>query len=189
MYLLQNRLRPVWTSFFAVFCGPGPWSLISEDFWDWIGPWSKPSCRAYVGSGLGLDLLRLKPGLIVRGKPLQQQNKFITNNCTVQVDFNFQTLEPSSNLGLIHLFVFWKCVKYVQKGCWMHGKTDGSELWNTLEGMEHGKMGWEVDRMREGKGYGTYSVGVKDLASAYVLCPRLAEGWGLSIYGRLEVTE
>ena len=46
-----------------------------------------------------------------------------------------------------------------------------------------------VDRMREGKGYGTYSVGVKDLASAYVLCPRLAEGWGLSIYGRLEVTE
>ena len=32
MYLLQNRLRPVWTG--AVFCGPGPRSLISEAFWD-----------------------------------------------------------------------------------------------------------------------------------------------------------
>ena len=32
---------------------------------------------------------------------------------------------------------------------------------------------------------GTYhNVGVKDLASAYVLCPRLAECGGLSIYGR-----
>ena len=29
-----------------------------------------------------------------------------------------------------------------------------------------------------------YNVGVKDLASAYVLCPRLAECGGLSIYGR-----
>ena len=31
---------------------------------------------------------------------------------------------------------------------------------------------------------GTYNIGVKDLASAYVLCPRLAECGGLSIYGR-----
>ena len=31
---------------------------------------------------------------------------------------------------------------------------------------------------------GTYNVGVKDLNSAYVLCPRLAECGGLSIYGR-----
>ena len=30
----------------------------------------------------------------------------------------------------------------------------------------------------------TYNVGVKDLASAYVLCPRLAECGGLSNYGR-----
>ena len=29
-----------------------------------------------------------------------------------------------------------------------------------------------------------YNVGVKDLASAYVLCPRLAECGGLSIYER-----
>ena len=33
----------------------------------------------------------------------------------------------------------------------------------------------------------TYIVGVKDLASAYVLCPRLAEYGGLSIYGRNRV--
>ena len=26
--------------FFAVFCGPGPRSLISEAFWDRTGPWS-----------------------------------------------------------------------------------------------------------------------------------------------------
>ena len=47
-----------------------------------------------------------------------------------------------------------------------------------LEGMEHGK----------GAECGMYIVGVKDLASAYVLCPRLAEYRGLSIYGRTEVT-
>ena len=46
--------------------------------------------------------------------------------------------------------------------------------------MEHGK-GAEVRRKG---GYGTYNVGVKDLASACVLCPRLAERGGLSIYGR-----
>ena len=34
---------------------------------------------------------------------------------------------------------------------------------------------------------GTYIVGVKDLASAYVLCPRLAECGGLSIYRRNRV--
>ena len=53
-----------------------------------------------------------------------------------------------------------------------------SELRNTLEGTEHGK----------GAECGMYIVGVKDLASAYVLCPRLAECRGLSIYGRTEVT-
>ena len=54
------------------------------------------------------------------------------------------------------------------------------------------KKGQEVrNGMREGNGCGMhmYSVGVKDLASAYVLCPRLAEYRGLSIYGRTEVTE
>ena len=47
-------------------------------------------------------------------------------------------------------------------------KTDGSEIWNTLEGTEHGKKGQEVQNgMREGKGCGTYSVGVKDLSSRH----------------------
>ena len=43
--------------------------------------------------------------------------------------------------------------------------TGGSELRNTLEGTEHGKR----------RKSGTYNAGVKDLASAYVLCPRLME--------------
>ena len=52
------------------------------------------------------------------------------------------------------------------------------------------KRGCEVrNGTREGKRYGMYSVGVKDLASAYVLCPRLTECWCLSIYGRTEVAE
>ena len=44
-------------------------------------------------------------------------------------------------------------------------ETGGSELRNTLGGTEHGKR----------RKSGTYNAGVKDLASAYVLCPRLAE--------------
>ena len=28
--------------FFAVFCGPGPRSLISDAFWDLSGPWFEP---------------------------------------------------------------------------------------------------------------------------------------------------
>ena len=47
-------------------------------------------------------------------------------------------------------------------------KTDGtgrSELRDTLEGTGHGKR----------RKSGTYNAGLKDLASAYVLCPRLAE--------------
>ena len=43
--------------------------------------------------------------------------------------------------------------------------TGGSELRNMLEGTEHGKR----------RKSGTYNIGVKDLASAYVLCPRLAK--------------
>ena len=43
--------------------------------------------------------------------------------------------------------------------------TGGSELRDTLEGTGHGKR----------RKSGTYNTGVKDLASAYVLCPRLAE--------------
>ena len=58
-------------------------------------------------------------------------------------------------------------------------KMDRLELWNTLEGTEHGK----------GAECGMYIVGVKDLTSAYVLCPRLAEYRGLSIYGWMEFTD
>ena len=59
-------------------------------------------------------------------------------------------------------------------------KTDGtgrSELRDTLEGTEHGKR----------RKSGTYNAGVKDLASAYVLCPRLVECGGLSNYERDKV--
>ena len=63
-------------------------------------------------------------------------------------------------------------------------KTDGSELRNTLERTEHGK-GRRCGTKGGNRGRcGTYNVGVKDLASAYVLCPCLAECGGLSIYGR-----
>ena len=62
--------------------------------------------------------------------------------------------------------------------------TDGSELWNTLKGTEHGKGAEVRNEVRKKGRYRTYIVGVKDLASAYVLCPLLAERGGLSIYGR-----
>ena len=58
-------------------------------------------------------------------------------------------------------------------------ETGGSELRNTLGKTEHGK------RLKSG----TYNAGVKDLASAYVLCPRLAECGvfrftdGMKVYG------
>ena len=50
--------------------------------------------------------------------------------------------------------------------------TDGSELQNTLKGMEHGKGAEVRNKVRKKGEYGAYNVGVKDLASAYVLCPR-----------------
>ena len=62
--------------------------------------------------------------------------------------------------------------------------TDGSELQNTLEGTEHRKRAEVRNEVRKQGKCRTYNVGVKDLASAYVLCPRLAECGGLSIYGR-----
>ena len=63
-------------------------------------------------------------------------------------------------------------------------RTDRSELRNTLEGAEHGKGAGVRNEVRKKGRCGTYNVGVKDLASAYVLCPRLAECGGLSIYRR-----
>ena len=46
------------------------------------------------------------------------------------------------------------------------------------------KRGGGEGRIEEKGELGTYNGGVKDLASAYVLCPRLAERGGLSIYGQ-----
>ena len=62
--------------------------------------------------------------------------------------------------------------------------TDGSELQNTLKGKEHRKGAEVRNKVREKGEHAAYNVGVKDLASAYVLCPRLAERGGLLIYGR-----
>ena len=45
------------------------------------------------------------------------------------------------------------------------------------------------NEVRKRERCGTYIVGVKNLASAYVLCPHLAEYGGLSICGQTEFTE
>ena len=59
-------------------------------------------------------------------------------------------------------------------GCRMRGRrTDRSY-----------RIRWREWNTEKGRKCRTYIVGVKDLASAYVLCPRLAECGGLSIYGR-----
>ena len=71
----------------------------------------------------------------------------------------------------------------------MHGRRTNQSYgirWkeqNTKKGV--GSAEWD----EEAKRCGTYNVGVKDLASAYVLCPRLAEYRGLSIFRQTEVTE
>ena len=68
-------------------------------------------------------------------------------------------------------------------------KMDGSELRNTLEGTGYGKGAEVQNEVRKRERCGTYIVGVKDLASAYVLCPRLAEYECLLIYGQIEFME
>ena len=72
----------------------------------------------------------------------------------------------------------------------MHGRrTDQSYgiRWRERNTEKGQKVRSEV---RKRERCGTYIVlGVKDLASAYVLCPRLAEYGGLSIYGRTEFME
>ena len=45
------------------------------------------------------------------------------------------------------------------------------------------KCGWRMNEgVTDGRKDGTYSAGLKDLASAYVLCPRLTEQLCLSIW-------
>ena len=46
-----------------------------------------------------------------------------------------------------------------------------------------------TDRQTEGQKDRTYSAGLKDSASAYVLCPRLTEQWCLSIWEGVGNTE
>ena len=65
--------------------------------------------------------------------------------------------------------------------CTEDGRIGATEYagWN-----RRGKGAEVLNKVRKKGRCGTYNVGVKDLASAYVLCPRLAECGGLSIYGR-----
>ena len=46
-----------------------------------------------------------------------------------------------------------------------------------------------TERRTEGRKDRTYSAGLKDSASAYVLCPRLTEQWCLSIWKGVGITE
>ena len=48
--------------------------------------------------------------------------------------------------------------------------------------------GW-TEGWTEGRKDGTYSAGLKDSASAYVLCPHLTEQWCLSIWEGVGNTE
>ena len=73
-------------------------------------------------------------------------------------------------------------------GRWMNGRgvterrTDGWKEGRT-DGKKDGQKEGQTDRQTDG----TYCAGVKDLASAYVLCPRLTEQC-LSIW-RVRITE
>ena len=69
-------------------------------------------------------------------------------------------------------------------GCTEDGRDGRIRAMEYAKGMEHGKGAEVRNKVRKKGEYGAYNVGVKDLASAYVLCPRLAECGGLSIYGR-----
>ena len=77
--------------------------------------------------------------------------------------------------GLGQTEVLLKGRTYAESNTQKTDGTDGSELRNTLKGMEHGKGAEVWNEVRKKGEYGTYNVGVKDLASAYVLCPCLAE--------------
>ena len=62
----------------------------------------------------------------------------------------------------------------------MEGRTDG---WT--DGQTEGRKDGQTDRRKDG----TYSAGVTDSASAYVLCPRLTEQLCLSIWKGVGNTE
>ena len=66
-------------------------------------------------------------------------------------------------------------------------------IWRGWDGATVYAGGWKLrvtDEWRsDGRMDGTYSAGLKDSASAYVLCPRLAEQWYLSIWKGVGITE
>ena len=57
------------------------------------------------------------------------------------------------------------------------------------DGRKNGRTERRKDGMTEGRNDGTYSAGLKDSASAYVLCPRLTEQLCLSIWEGVGNTE
>ena len=69
-------------------------------------------------------------------------------------------------------------------GCTEDGRDGRIRATEYAGGNRTRKRGGSAERSEENGRSGTYNVGVKDLASAYVLCPRLAECGGLSIYGQ-----
>ena len=64
------------------------------------------------------------------------------------------------------------------------GRTDGR-----TNGRKDERTEGRTDGRTNGRKDGTYSAGVKDSASAYVLCPRLSEQLCLSIWKGIESVE
>ena len=60
---------------------------------------------------------------------------------------------------------------------WKEGRTEGRTDGRKKDRWTDGRRtdGWKKDGQTEGRTDRTYCAGVKDLASAYVLCPRLTE--------------
>ena len=67
--------------------------------------------------------------------------------------------------------------------------TDETKGDGQTDGRKDGRTEGRKDGRTEGRKDGTYSAGVKDSASAYVLCPRLMEQLCLSIWKGVGNTE
>ena len=94
----------------------------------------------------------------------------------------------------ILIYILWSLLVMLLKrrtdgcaGCTEDGRDGRIRATEYTGGNGTQKRGGSVERSEEKGRCGTYNVGVKDLASAYVLCPCLAECGGLSIYGRDKV--
>ena len=60
-------------------------------------------------------------------------------------------------------------------GRWMNGRVMERQTDGRKEGQTEGRTDGQKEGQTDGRKDGTYCAGVKDLASAYVLCPRLTE--------------